>query len=113
MTSHFRLRTSALFALALLSFCSFTLLVSASAHAAPGIVDTIIGTGTPGYSGDGGPAESAQLNFPHATAVAANGDLYIGDTSNHRIRMVSAADGTVTTVAGTGVGGYSGDGGVA
>jgi len=82
-----------------------------------GIITTVAGTGAPGYSGDGGPAPSAQLAFPFGVAVDGQGDLFIADTYNHRIRKVSPA-GTITTVAGSGStgnfgGGYSGDGGPA
>ncbi len=68
---------------------------------------TVAGNGTPGFLGDGGPATQAQLNRPSGVAVDTNGDLYIADTANHRIRLVSAtaaADGTrhISTVAGVG-----------
>ncbi|MBO9540478.1 IPT/TIG domain-containing protein [bacterium] len=63
----------------------------------------------PGYSGDGGPATSARLNSPHGVALDASGNLYIADRLNHRIRKVSA--GTITTVAGNGNWGFSGDNG--
>jgi uncharacterized protein (TIGR03437 family) len=75
-----------------------------------GIVDTVAGNGVAGYSGDGGPARQAQLNFPAGLAVDAAGNLYIADRSNHRVRQV-APDGTITTIAGTGVAGFGGDGG--
>lgn len=65
-----------------------------------GIVTTVAGTGVAGYSGDGGPATSAQLSFPYGVAVDGNGDIYIADTLNHRIRKVSP-DGTISTIAGT------------
>ncbi len=79
---------------------------------ANGIITTIVGNGFPGYSGDGGPAASAQINNPNDVAVDADGTLYIADYSNYRIRKVSP-NGIVTTIAGTGVQGYSGDGGPA
>jgi sugar lactone lactonase YvrE len=79
---------------------------------AAGLVTRVAGTGLPGYSGDSGPALSAQLNNPQGVAVDASGNLYIADSSNYRIRKVSAS-GTITTVAGNGTYGYSGDGGPA
>jgi uncharacterized protein (TIGR03437 family) len=66
-----------------------------------------------GYSGDGGPATSAQLNYPYGVALDAAGNLYIADTNNQRIRRVSAATGIITTVAGDKFSGYTGDGGSA
>ncbi|MEA2466972.1 MAG: hypothetical protein QOJ57_1098 [Thermoleophilaceae bacterium] len=77
-----------------------------------GTITTVAGTGTAGFSGDGGPATAAQLNAPVRVAVAADGSYLIADRSNHRVRRV-AADGTITTVAGTGTAGFSGDGGPA
>jgi sugar lactone lactonase YvrE len=77
-----------------------------------GNIFTVAGAGTPGYSGDGGPASSAQLNMPQGVAVDASGILYISDTANNRVRRVDAG-GKITTVAGTGASGYSGDGGSA
>jgi hypothetical protein len=65
------------------------------------------------FSGDGGPALLAGINHPNGVAVDGAGNLYIADTLNQRIRMVSAATGIITTIAGTGTGGYSGDGGPA
>jgi uncharacterized protein (TIGR03437 family) len=79
---------------------------------ADGSITTAAGTGTPGFSGDGGPATSAELNFPYAVAVDSERNLFIADGSNHRIRKVSPS-GTITTVAGTGMPGSSGDGGPA
>jgi hypothetical protein len=73
-------------------------------------VTVVAGDGTPGNGGDGGPAVSAQLSSPSGVSVDAAGNLYIADTGNHRIRMVTLA-GTILTIAGTGVPGYSGDGG--
>jgi sugar lactone lactonase YvrE len=78
-------------------------------HLATRTVTTIAGTGIAGYSGDGGPALSAQFRFPSDLAVAANGDLYIADYRNHAVRKIDAA-GTITTVAGTGEPGHSPDG---
>ncbi|HST25025.1 MAG TPA: PKD domain-containing protein [Gaiellaceae bacterium] len=76
-----------------------------------GIITTVAGTGTPGYSGDGGQATSAQLHSPEGLALDADGSLYIADYANHRVRKLSG--GIITTVAGTGTPGYSGDGGQA
>ena len=77
-----------------------------------GTITTIAGTGTKGYSGDGGPATSAQLAGPYGVAVDSANNVYIADSSNNRIRKVSPG-GIITTVAGTGFQGYSGDGGPA
>jgi trimeric autotransporter adhesin len=79
----------------------------------PGIITTFAGNGTGGYSGDGGAATSAQVNSPVGVAFDSAGNLYIGDYSNSRVRKVNAATGTITTVAGNGTAGYSGDGGPA
>jgi len=76
-----------------------------------GIIATVAGNGTPGSLGDGGKATSAQLNGPFAVAVDASG-LYIADTNNQVIRKV-APDGTISTYAGNGTQGFSGDGGAA
>ena len=75
-------------------------------------ISTIAGNHAPGFAGDGGAAISAQLNYPSNLAVDAAGNVYIVDNGNNRIRKV-ATDGTISTVAGTGVGGFSGDGGQA
>ncbi len=77
-----------------------------------GIISTIAGTGVSGFSGDGGLGTAALLASPTGIAVASDGALYIADTRNHRVRKL-AADGTITTVAGTGAAGYNGDGGPA
>ena len=78
-----------------------------------GIITTIAGNGTRASAGDGGPATSAELNQPSGTAVDTAGNIYIAETGAHRIRRVDGVTGIITTVAGTGVGGYSGDGGIA
>jgi len=79
---------------------------------ATGVITTFAGTGVAGFGGDGGPATAAQLNTPRFLAVA-SGYLYISDSSNHRVRRVDLATGTISTSAGTGVAGFSGDGGPA
>jgi sugar lactone lactonase YvrE len=78
-----------------------------------GMISTVAGTGTLGYSGDGGPATQATLNQPYALDIDTNGDLYIVDRLNAVIRKVEAATGVIRTVAGTGEPGSSGDGGPA
>lgn len=78
-----------------------------------GIISTIAGTGTAGFSGDGGPATSASLNTPKAVNVDADGNVYFADSYNSRIRKIDAATGIITTIAGTGSTASSGDGGPA
>ncbi len=73
-----------------------------------GIITTIAGTGEQGFAGDGGAATSALLDSPAGVAVDAAGNVYIADTHNNRIRKVSA--GTISTIAGTGIASFSGDG---
>jgi hypothetical protein len=80
---------------------------------ATGLIETIAGTGGVGYTGDGGAATSATLSHAESLALDANGNLYISDTGNNAIREVSAATGTIATVAGNGTAGYSGNGGPA
>ncbi len=75
-----------------------------------GNINTIAGTGAAGSSGDNGPAISAQLNAPKGVAVDTKGDVYIADTGNQRVRMI-APGGVISTFAGTGSAGFSGDGG--
>jgi hypothetical protein len=72
----------------------------------------IAGTGAAGFSGDGGPASKAELNQPFGVIRGPDGAIYFCDTGNHRVRKI-AVDGTITTVAGNGQAGYSGDGGPA
>jgi hypothetical protein len=81
--------------------------------AASGVISTIVGIGTSGYSGDGGPATQAQLGHLWGIAVDGLNNVYLADWSNQRIRMVSAATGNISTVAGNGIAGYSGDGSAA
>ena len=88
-----------------------------------GDIYTVAGIGTGGSSGDGGPATSAELNYPSRVAVDGSGNLVIADTDNNRVRVVADSTGTfygvamtegdIYTVAGNGTGGYSGDGGPA
>jgi uncharacterized protein (TIGR03437 family) len=78
-----------------------------------GTITTVAGNGLPGFSGDGGPASQAQLNFPLGVAIDSAGDLYISEQNNHRVRKVTAATGVISTVAGNGTAGFSGDGGQA
>ncbi len=77
-----------------------------------GIITTVVGTGSSGYSGDGGPASTARLNNPAGICFDAIGNLYIGDGGNNRVRKVSTS-GTISTYAGIGISGSSGDGGPA
>jgi sugar lactone lactonase YvrE len=79
---------------------------------ADGTIVTVAGSGTAGFSGDGHPATSAQLNQPSGVALDSAGNLYIADTGNNRVRRV-AKDGTISTIAGTAAAGYSGDGSLA
>ncbi len=86
--------------------------------AATGVISTIAGNGTAGFSGDGGPATAAQINTAQNVAVDKDGNVYLSDFNNNRIRKVNAADGIISTVAGTGqacapAGGACGDGGAA
>jgi uncharacterized protein (TIGR03437 family) len=80
--------------------------------AGTGVITTVAGNGVSGYSGDNGPATSAELFGPSGVAVDSAGNLYIADTNNYRVRKVSTS-GVITTVAGNGTPGFSGDGGSA
>ncbi len=80
--------------------------------AVDGTIDTIAGNGSVGFSGDGGPAQDAALNFPTGLAIDGQGRVFIADTINHRVRMI-ATDGTISTIAGGSVGAFAGDGGPA
>jgi sugar lactone lactonase YvrE len=73
-----------------------------------GVITTMAGTGSPGYSGDNGLATGARLNSPYDLRFAPNGDLYVADTSNNVIRRITTS-GTITTVVGAGPSGFAGD----
>lgn len=77
-----------------------------------GIITTVAGNGTAGFSGDGGPATQAMLNFPYALLPDSNGNLYIGDFNNDRVRKVDSSQ-NINTFAGNGSTGCTGDGGLA
>jgi sugar lactone lactonase YvrE len=79
---------------------------------ADGTITTLAGTGTAGFSGDGGPANQAQLNDPRAVAVDGSGNIFVGEELGQRIRRIDAS-GTITTIAGNGTAGFAGDGGPA
>jgi hypothetical protein len=82
-------------------------------NASNGYISTIAGTGTDGYSGDGGPATSAKLSTPESVAVDSAGNVYIVDNGNSVIRKVTISTGYISTVVGNGVAGFGGDGGAA
>jgi len=77
-----------------------------------GVISTFCGTGIAGFSGDGGQAKNAMLSYPAQILFDSSGNLLIADQGNHRIRMIDTT-GVITTIAGTGIAGYSGDGGPA
>jgi PKD repeat protein len=81
--------------------------------ASTGVISTVAGNGSGGFSGDGGPATEASLSYPGGIFLDGGGHLYIADTNNHRVRRVDAGTGAITTVAGDGVFGFTGDGGPA
>lgn len=90
----------------------FFIYAPVSVFAQAGIITTYGGTGTAGYSGDGGPATSAQLGQPAGIALDSSGNLFIAEWRNSTIRKISPS-GVITIVAGTGVAGFSGAGGPA
>jgi sugar lactone lactonase YvrE len=91
------------------AICAVLSLMSASEP----VITTVAGTGKVGDRGDGGPAAAAQLNQPFDLTFDAEGNLFFSDTFNHRVRRIDHASGTISTVAGSGKAGFSGDGGPA
>src|ERR1700759_2553406 len=77
------------------------------------IINTVAGSDTRGYSGDGGPVKNALLNDPENVYVDKRGNIFISDLGNQVIREVDARSGIIHTIAGNGINGYSGDGGPA
>src|SRR6478609_8428790 len=90
----------------------FLFFISISGFLRAQIINTFAGTGVQGFSGDGGAATAARISGPCSTAFDTQGNIYISDYLNKRIRKISPA-GIISTYAGTGVQGYSGDGGPA
>ncbi|MEZ5345668.1 MAG: hypothetical protein R2681_08955 [Pyrinomonadaceae bacterium] len=78
-----------------------------------GIISTIAGSGETGFDGDGGLARNAKISSPYCVAFDKNGDLFFADTENHSIRKIDMKSGKISTVAGNGIAGFSGDGGPA
>jgi sugar lactone lactonase YvrE len=78
---------------------------------AGGIINTFAGNGIAGFAGDGGPAFAAELNSPRGAVADRGLNVFIADEANNRIRVVNASNGIISTFAGTGVAGFSGDGG--
>jgi sugar lactone lactonase YvrE len=79
-------------------------------NAATGLITTVAGNGSTGYNGDGIAATSASLSSPYGVAVDKFGNIYIADSQNNRIRKVTVSTGLISTVAGSGISGYNGDG---
>ena len=90
-------------------FCVFISVAILQVSVSAQVVSTFAGTGSAGYSGDGGPAVNAELNNPNSFAIDNRGNFYITDPNNSRIRKIDPS-GIITTFAGTGVAGYNGDG---
>lgn len=78
-----------------------------------GIITTVVGNGLGSYGGDGGVAKSALLGLPEGVVVDKAGNVYITEWFNHRIRLISGASGEMSTIVGTGIAGFGGDGGAA
>src|SRR4051794_39096641 len=81
--------------------------------ASAGVIDTAAGTGKPGHAGDGGKATAALLDQPFHCDLDGKGHLYVAEANSHCVRKIDLKTGTLSTVAGTGAKGYSGDGGPA
>ena len=79
--------------------------------ATTGVITTVAGNGSSSFTGDGGAATNASLDFPQGVAVDSAGNFYVADSSNNRIRKITVATGVITTVAGNGQNGFEGDGG--
>ena len=77
------------------------------------IISIIAGSGTKGHSGDGGPAKAAQLSAPHEVRFDSKGNIYVAERDSHVVRYIDMKSGMISTAAGTGVSGFSGDGGPA
>ncbi len=92
---------------------ALVLVVAGGAADTAPIITSPVGTGEKGFAGDGGPAEKAKLDQPFDVAFDKQGNLYLSDTFNHRIRKVDAKTGVITTIAGNGKKGFAGDGGKA
>ena len=88
-------------------------LTAGLAHSTYGVISTVAGTGVAGSNGDGGSALAAQINTPEGATIGPDGDLYIADTSANKIRRVDSATGVISTFAGSGARGNTGDGGAA
>lgn len=102
-------KDTALLSIIVSLFCLILCIFPAGAQ----VITTIVGTGTRGFAGDGGTASQAQLNYPVAICFDLAGNMYIAEYGNNRVRKVAAQTGIITTVAGNGVAGFSGDGGLA
>lgn len=96
----------------LLRFALLASVTTAGAFASEWTISTFAGTGVAGFSGDGGPATSAQINDPYGTIRGPDGAIWFCEHGGHRIRRI-APDGTISTIAGTGEKGYTGDNGPA
>ena len=98
--------------LPLVRFGLLVLLTPVAVPAADWTISTFAGTGVPGSTGDGGPATAAQVNDPYGLVRGPDGALWFCEHNGNRIRRI-APEGTITTIAGTGLKGYTGDGGPA
>lgn len=97
-----------------LYFCEYSNHILRRMDLKTGTISTLAGTGRKsGYAGDGGPANRALMNLPHELRFDEQGNVFVSDMANHAIRRIDAKTGVITTVAGTGKPGFSGDGGPA